>query len=76
MKLPPKLARWLRARGRAHERHVAEHERIMAKVDMAPRMGRRVRLPAPPGGWRTGGGKQPAAGRARYRGRPMPPPRD
>ena len=76
MKLPPKLASWLRARGRVHERRVAEHERTMAKVDMAPRYGRKVRLPAPPGGWPADRGKRPNADRAKYHGRPLPPPQD
>jgi hypothetical protein len=50
MKLPPRLANWLRARRRAHERQVAEQIRIMSKADMAPRYGRTVRVPPPPGG--------------------------
>jgi hypothetical protein len=57
MKLPPRLANWLRTRRRAHERHVDEHLRMMSQVDMAPRFGRKVRIPPPPGGWRDGGGK-------------------
>jgi hypothetical protein len=76
MKLPPRLASWLRARGRAHERHVAEHERIMSEVDMAPRFGRTVRIPPPPGGWQDDGGKRSGAGRAKNHGRPLPPPQD
>lgn len=76
MQLPPKLANWLRARGRAHERHVAEHERIMAKADMAPRYGRKVRIPAPPGGWQAGGGKRKSAKRPKYMGRSLPRSRD
>jgi hypothetical protein len=76
MKLLPGLASWLRARSRAHERHVAEHERAMAKVDMAPRFGRKVRIPAPPGGWQEGRAKRPSAGRAKNHGRPLPPPQD
>jgi hypothetical protein len=66
MKLPPRLANWLRARRRAHERHVAEQIRIMKKVDMAPRYGRAVRIPPPPGGWQRGGGKH-SGGRAKHR---------
>jgi hypothetical protein len=54
MKLPPKLATWLRARRRAHDRREAEHLRAMSKVDMASRFGRRVRIPPPPGGWNKG----------------------
>jgi len=76
MKLPPRLANWLRARGRAHEQRVAEHERIMAKVDMTPRYGRKVRVPAPPGGWRTGGGKHKGERRPKYMGRSLPRSRD
>jgi hypothetical protein len=81
MKLPPKLANWLRARGRAHERHVEEQMRIMSKVDMAPRFGRTVRIPPPPGGWqqgrgKQGGGKKPGASHAKNHGRPLPPPQD
>jgi hypothetical protein len=67
MKLPPRLANWLRARRRAHERHVAEQIRIMSKADMAPRYGRTVRIPPPPGGWQDRGGKQSRAGRAKNR---------
>jgi hypothetical protein len=48
----------------------------MAKVDMAPRYGRKVRIPAPPGGWQNGGGKQPSANRPKNHGRPLPPPKD
>jgi hypothetical protein len=55
MKLPPRLANWLRARQRAHGRHEAEHLRAMSKVDMAPRYGRTVRIPPPPGGFDKGG---------------------
>jgi hypothetical protein len=69
MKLPPKLANWLSARRRAHERHVAEQIRMMSKVDMAPRIGRTVRVPPPPGGYQGRGGKQSGAGRAKNRGR-------
>jgi hypothetical protein len=76
MKLPPRLANWLRARRRVHEQHETEHLRIMAKVDMAPRYGRKVRIPAPPGGWQNGGGKQPSANRPKNHGRPLPPPKD
>src|ERR1700722_19673679 len=68
MKLPPGLASWLRARGRAHERRVAEHERLMSEVDIAPRIGRRVRIPPPPGGWQQGRGKRPSASRAKNHG--------
>jgi hypothetical protein len=71
-----KLASWLRTRSRAHERHVAEHERAMAKVEMAPRFGRKVRIPAPPGGWQNGSGKRPSAGFPKNHDRPLPPPRD
>ena len=76
MKLPPRPANWLRARRRAHEQHFAEHERLMAQVDMAPRFGRKVRIPPPPGGWQNGGGKRPSANHATNRGRPLPPLRD
>jgi hypothetical protein len=76
MKLAPKLANWFRARGRAHEQHVAEHERIMAKADMTPRYGRRVRIPAPPGGWQTGRGKRNSEKRPKYMGRSLPRSRD
>jgi hypothetical protein len=76
MKLPPRLANWLRARGRAHERHVEEHLRTMAEVDMAPRFGRTVRIPPPPGGWQEDSGKPPSAGHPKNHGRPLPPPQD
>jgi hypothetical protein len=76
MKLPARLADWLRARGRAHEQHVEEHIRLMSEVDIAPRFGRKVRIPTPPGGWQNGPGKRPSASRAKNRGRPMPPPQD
>jgi len=74
VKLPPRLANWLRVRSRAHERHVAEQIRLMSEVDMAPRYGRRVRIPPPPGGWQNGRAKPPKPNRAKHRGRPMPPP--
>jgi hypothetical protein len=76
MKLPPRLANWLRARGRAHERHFEEHERVMAEVDMAPRFGRKVRIPPPPGGWQNGRVKRPGADHPKNHGRPLPPPQD
>jgi len=75
MKLPAALANWLRARRRASSRRAAEHQRTMSKVDMAPRLRRRVRIPPPPGGWQTGRGKRAGSGR-RYHGKPVPPPRD
>ncbi|HUN38066.1 MAG TPA: hypothetical protein VMU95_39250 [Trebonia sp.] len=76
MRLPEGLANWLRARRRAGQRRAAEHQRVMAKVDMSPRFGRRVRVPPPPGGWRNGRGKRAGSGRPRYHGKPVPPPRD
>jgi len=76
VKLPPRLANWLRARGRAHERHAAEHQRLMAQVDIAPLRRRRLRVPPPPGGWQQGGAKKPDPGHPRYHGRPLPPPQD
>jgi hypothetical protein len=63
MKLPPRLANWLRGRARTHERHEAEHLRAMSKVDMASRYGRKVRIPPPPGGWGKGPRKSPGAHR-------------
>jgi len=73
MKLPPKLAKWLSARRRAHDQHEAQHLRAMAKVDMAPRYGRKVRIPPPPGGWNKGraggGGIRGGAGRSAGRHR-------
>jgi len=56
MKLPPRLASWFRAIRRAHERQEEEHLRAMAKANTWRGPGRRIRIPAPPGGFDKGPG--------------------
>src|SRR6202453_3126164 len=76
MKLPPRLAKWLRVRRREHERHVAEHMRTMSQLDVRPMRRRGLRVPPPPGGRQQDRGKSPHEHGPRYHGKPLPPPRD